>query len=446
MENMKNIKVNREYIEIYPINWQNINQKMVDEIFFSRSFDFIKEISLYVHIPFCPTICPFCKFNVSKYKSSIYQQYLNALKKEISLFKDHPDLQNRVVTAIYFGGGTGSMLAANVVYEILNLMGGIFSISNKAEITVECHPSTVNARKLKDYQKAGVNRISLGIQSFQDQNLRNIGRNHTAQQNEKLLKDALKIGFNCVVMDLMYRLPNQDFENLKFDLNKIKELSPHGISVYSLESEATPLERKTSEIPSEEVDREMFYFIGDFLESIGYYRFMQPDFSKPGKECKYVLNAWKAPQQLMIGFGAGANTHYFGSHVWANVYPVKSYIDALENGYFPGVMGIEVPLEELKAKYMVLGVRHILIEKNSFKAMFGESISDKFSSKIERLKKLGWISEENDYYKVTREGLYYIDNISKVFYSKANKKEGQPWLKGLYNYIPKKFYKVLNPA
>jgi len=89
---MKNIKVNREYIEIYPINWQNINQKMVDEIFFSRSFDFIKEISLYVHIPFCPTICPFCKFNVSKYKSSIYQQYLNALKKEISLFKDHPDL------------------------------------------------------------------------------------------------------------------------------------------------------------------------------------------------------------------------------------------------------------------------------------------------------------------------------------------------------------------
>ncbi len=283
--------------------------------------------------------------------------------------------------------------------------------------------------------------MSLGIQSFQDQNLRNIGRNHSAEQNEKLLKDALKIGFNCVAMDLMYRLPNQDFENLKFDLNKIKKLSPDGVSVYSLEPEATPLERKTSEMPSEEIDREMFYFIGDFLESIGYHRFTQPDFSKPGKECKYVLNAWKAPQQLMIGFGAGANTHYFGNHVWANVYPIKSYIEALENGYFPGVMGIEVPLKELKAKYMVLGIRHLSVEKASFERMFKEKINDIYSAKIKELKKLGWIVEENDCYKITREGFYYIDNISKTFYTKANKGEGQPWLKGLYNYIPKKFYK-----
>jgi len=445
MKNMKNIKVDREYTEIYPVNWQNVNQKMVDKIFSSRSFDSIKEISLYIHIPFCPTICPFCKFNVSKYESSIYQKYLNALKEEISLFKNHPDLQNRVVTAIYFGGGTGSMLAADDIYEILNLTSNIFPISKKVEITVECHPGTVNFRKLKDYQKAGVNRISLGIQSFQDQNLRNIGRTHTAQQNEKLLKEALKIGFNCVAMDLMYRFPNQDFENLKFDLNKIKKLSPDGISVYSLEPEATPLERKTSEMPSEEVDRKMFYFVGDFLESIGYCRFMQPDFSKPGKECKYVLNAWKAPQQLMIGFGAGANTHYFGNHVWANVYPVKSYVEAVEKGYFPGVMGIGVPLEELETKYMVLGARHLSIEKRGFEAMFKKSISDKFNSEINRLKKLKWIKEENSYYKITREGLYYIDNISKTFYSKANKGEGQPWLKGLYNYIPKRFYKPSSP-
>jgi oxygen-independent coproporphyrinogen-3 oxidase len=438
---MKNIKVDREYIEIYPINWQNVNQKMVDKIFSSHSFDFITEISLYVHIPFCPTICPFCKFNVSKYEPSIYQRYLNALKKEILLFKDHPDLQKRIVTAIYFGGGTGSMLTPADVNAILNLMSKIFKLSNKVEITVECHPSTINAKKLKEYKKVGVNRVSLGIQSFQDQNLKNIGRTHSAKQNEKLLKDALKMGFNCVAMDLMYRLPNQDFENLKFDLNKIKELSPDGVSVYSLEPEATPLERKTSEMPSEEIDREMFYFIGDFLENVGYRRFMQPDFSKPGKECKYVLNAWKAPQQLMIGFGAGANTHYFGNHVWANVYPVKSYIETLENGYFPGVKGIEVPLKELEAKYMVLGVRHLSVEKASFKKMFKENINDMYGSKIKELKELGWIVEENDCYKITKEGLYYIDNISKTFYTKANRGKGQPWLKGLYSYIPKKFYK-----
>ncbi|MDD5638711.1 MAG: radical SAM family heme chaperone HemW [Candidatus Pacebacteria bacterium] len=442
MKNIKDIKIDREYIEIYPVNWQNINQRMVNEIFSNRSFDFIKEISLYVHIPFCSTVCPFCKFNISKYEPSIYRKYLKALKKEISLFRDHPDLRNRVVTAIYFGGGTGSMLVPDEIYKILNLMNKIFPISNKVEITVECHPDTIDFLKLKDYRKVGVNRISLGIQSFQDQNLRNIGRTHSARQNEKLLKYALKIGFNCVAMDLMYRLPGQDFENLKFDLNKIKEFSPDGISVYSLEPENTPLERKTSEMPSEEIDRKMFYFIGDFLENIGYCRFMQPDFSKPDKECKYVLNAWRAPQQLMVGFGAGANTHCFGNYVWANVYPVKSYIESIESGHFPGAMGIKVSLEELKAKYMVLGARHLSIEKKVFKEIFGESISDKFSSKIERLKKLGWISEENNYYKITREGLYYIDNISKMFYDKANKGKEQPWLKGLYNYIPKKFYKI----
>lgn len=442
MKNMKDIKVDREYIEIYPVNWQNINQKMVDKIFSTRSFEFLKEISLYVHIPFCPVVCPFCKFNISKYEPLIYQRYLKALQKEVSLFKNHPDLARRTVSAIYFGGGTGSMLTPDEIYKILKLMRRIFPINEKVEITVECHPSTIDSKKLKDYQKAGINRVSLGIQSFQHQNLKSIGRNHTAKQNERLLKDALKIGFNCVAMDLMYRLPNQDLENLKFDLNKIKEFFPDGISVYSLEPEATPLERKLSEIPSEEVDKKMFYFIGDFLESIGYHRFMQPDFSKSNKECKYVLNAWKAPQQLMIGLGAGANTHYFGGHVWANVYPVKSYINAIEKGYFPGVMGVNVSLEELKAKYMVLGARHLSIEKENFETIFEESISDIFDSKIKKLKKLKWMTEDKKYYKITKEGMYYIDNISKEFYTEVNKGEGQPWLKGLYNYIPKNFYKL----
>jgi len=439
---MKNIKVDREYIEIYPVNWQNITQKMVDQIFSTRSFNFIKEISLYVHIPFCPAICPFCKFNIAGYEPLIYQKYLNALKKEIFLFKNHPDLQNRIVTAIYFGGGTGSMLTVKEVHDILDQMHDVFPISNKIEITVECHPNTVNSKKFRDYKKVGVNRVSLGIQSFQDENLRNIERNHTAQQNVNLLLEALKTGFNCVAIDLMYRLPNQTLKNLKFDLDKIKELSPDGVSTYSLEPEATPLESKAPKIPSDKIDKEMFYFIGDFFESISYRRFMQPDFSKPGKECKYVLNAWMAPQQLMIGLGAGAHSQYFGGHVWANVYPVKNYINSLEQGHFPGVMGVEVSFDELKHKYMVLGARALTIDKKIYKQIFKENISNKFHTEIRKLIKLGWLKEETNNYQITKKGLYYIDNISKTFYSSANKSEGQPWLKGLYNFIPKKFYKI----
>ena len=439
---MKSIKVDREYIEIYPINWQFLSQKTVNEIFSSRSFEGIREISLYVHIPFCPTICPFCKFNIAKYDFLIYKDYIDALKKEILLYKNHIDLKDRKVTAIYFGGGTGSMLNPREAEQILNLMNKVFSVGKEVEVTVECHPSNVNFQKFQDYKKAGINRVSLGIQSFQDQNLKNIGRTHTASFNEKILKTALRIDFNCVAMDLMYRLPNQTLKNLEFDLKKIKEFSPDGVSVYSLEPEATPLEERAREIPSEDIDKKMFYFVGDSLENAGYHRFMQPDFSKPGKECKYVLNSWKAPQQLMLGFGAGANTHYFGGYVWANVYPVKSYLKAVNSGYFPGIMGVNISVNELMAKYMVLGVRGITVGKGKFKDIFGKDIIEKFGGKIKELKQRDWLKDTRDKIEVTKKGLYYIDNISKFFYTAKNKNQGQPWLKGLYNLVPQKLYKV----
>jgi len=438
---IKSIKVDREYIEIYPVNWEIISQNTVNNIFSTRSLDEIRNISLYVHIPFCPTICPFCKFNIAKYDFLIYKDYIEALKKEILLYKNHIDLEDRKVTAIYFGGGTGSMLAPKEAKQILNLINKVFSVSKEVEVTIECHPSTVNFQKLQDYKKAGINRVSLGIQSFQDQNLKSIGRTHTASFNEKILKTALKTGFNCVVMDLMYRLPNQTLKNLEFDLKKIKEFSPDGISTYSLEPEATTLEKRAQEIPSEDIDKKMFYFVGDFLEGAGYRRFMQPDFSKPGKECKYVLNSWKSPQQLMLGLGAGAHTHYFGGHVWANIYPVKSYLKAINDGYFPGIMGINVSVNELMAKYMVLGVRGIVVDKRKFQDVFRKDIIEKFGKKIKELEQLGWLKNVKDKIEVTREGLYYIDNISKTFYTTKNKNQGQPWLKNLYNLIPQNFYK-----
>jgi len=218
------------------------------------------------------------------------------------------------------------------------------------------------------------------------------------------------------------------------------EASPDGVSTYSLEVEATPLERKLSEMPSDKKDKEMFYLIGDFLEAHGYRRFAQPDFAKPGKECKYVLNAWKAPQQLLLCFGAGAHTHYFEGHVWANIYSVEKYIEVVNEGYFPGVLGAYVPKEELIHKYMVLGVRCLEIDKNIFKKMFGISIDEYFVSQIKDLINVGWLMEKSDRYVITKEGLWYIDNISKKFYSNSNIGEKQPWGKNLYNFVPYRFY------
>jgi len=439
---MNDFKVDREYVEIYPINWTEINHDFVQKMFRTRSFDKLKEISFYIHIPFCPVICPFCTFNKRLFNKKLYIRYIEALKKEILMFKSHPDFEDRKVTAIYFGGGTGSMLIPEDTQDILFLLYDNFPISSKAEITMECYPTTIDHDKLLKYKEMGVNRISIGTQSFDKENLRNIGRINTYSVNKTVIQEAKEIGFEKITVDLMYRFPNQTIDDLLMkDLEILIEINVDGISSYSLEVEATPLEKKLSEMPSDEIDKKMFYLVGEFLEQHGYRRFAQPDFAKPGKECRYVLNAWKAPQQLLLGFGAGAHTHYFGGYMWANIYPVEKYIEIVSKGYFPGVLGTYVSDDELMHKYIVLGVRCLEVDKNIFEKMFGASIEDYFYLQIKDLVDFGWIEEKSDRYVVTKEGLWYIDNISKKFYSKYNMGEKQPWGKNLYNFVPLNFYK-----
>ena len=436
------IKVDREYVEAYPLNWEVANQELINKIFNSRSHPEIDEISVYIHNPFCPKICPFCNFNVVEYDSRLYKGYLKALNAELQMYRDHPDIADRKVTAIYFGGGTGSMLRPSDVEILLKGVSDIFAIDSAAEITVECHPNTVGERKFKEYQSVGVNRVTLGIQSFDDANLTAIGRDHTADKNRRILAEALNIGFRNVGMDLMYRLPDQDIKNLVRDLETIAEFSPDTVSAYSLESDETALSGEKSRIPPDDVDREMFYLIGDYLKASGYARYMQPDFALPGKECRYVMNAWQAPQKLLLGLGAGANTHYFGGHSWTNVYPVTEYIKALNSGCSSIVSGKGVDVEELKAKYMVLGVRGINIGKPEFQRLFGEELVHNFRLQIASLMARGWLQDKGDTIEVTRQGLPYINNISKVFYTARNVGKPQPWYNDIHTFIPKKFYKI----
>lgn len=436
------IEVDREYVEAYPLNWEVANQELINAISTSRSHPGLDEISVYIHNPFCQKVCPFCNFNVIEYDGRLYKGYLNALNAELQMYRDHPDITGRKVTAIYFGGGTGSMLRPGDVDMLLKGVSDIFAIDPAAEITVECHPNTVGERRFKEYQSVGVNRVTLGIQSFDDVNLTAIGRDHTADQNRRILTQAKNTGFKNVGMDLMYRLPHQDIGNLARDLETIAEYAPDTVSAYSLESDETALSGEKSKIPSDAVDREMFYLVGDYLKASGYARYMQPDFALPGKECRYVVNAWQAPQKLLLGLGAGANTHYFGGHSWTNVYPVTEYIKALNSGCSPIVSGSRVDHEELKAKYMVLGVRGINIDKSNFERLFGEAIVHKFGLQIAGLISKGWLQDKGDIYEVTRQGLPYINNISKVFYTAQNNGRPQPWYNDIHTFIPKKFYKI----
>ena len=239
----------------------------------------------------------------------------------------------------------------------------------------------------------------------------------------------------------MYRLPDQNIENLMQELKIITDFSPDTVSAYSLEADET-IFNGGSKIPSDALDREMFYLVGDYLKTFGYNRYMQPDFALSGKECQYVVNAWKAPQKLLLGLGAGANTHYFGGHSWTNVYPVIEYIKALNSECSPIVSGNNVDVEELKAKYMVLGVRGINIDKSEFQKLFGEEIVHKFGLEITKLISKGWLQDAGNAFEVTRQGLPYINNISKEFYTAKNIGKPQPWYNDIHTFVPEKYYKI----
>ncbi len=426
---MKLPAVDREYVEIYPLNWKWLSESSAKSIFRAVSFMGLPEVSVYIHIPFCPKICPFCTFYKRMFDKDLYHMYIEAVKKEIAMFAEHPDFSGRRVTALYFGGGTGSMLFPEDLGEIMEKLYESFPLDEEAEITMECYPTTLDRGKLLEYRDIGVNRISIGVQSFSRRNLQSIGREDTYYVNRKVVALAKEIGFEKVTIDLMYRFPQQTIDDLLEDLEALVALQPDGVSTYSLEISDTPLEKVG--IPSDDIDREMFYLIGEFLERQGYRRFAQPDFARPGKESRYVLNAWRAPQQLLLGLGPGAHTHYFGGHIWANVYSVEKYIKAMNSGIFAGIVGSSVSVKELMHKYMVLGVRCVEIEKASFKRLFGVDVERYFAAQLRALTELGWLRETREKFIVTKQGLWYIDNISKMFYSELNARERQPWGKNL---------------
>lgn len=436
---MTKVAIEREFVETYPVNWGPLKQDNIDRIFSEKSFERLREVSLYIHMPFCPSVCEFCYFGKMPFNKSLYNKYVEALKKEILMFKDHPDFHKREVTAIYVGGGTGSILTPDHLSELLALLRDTFPLSSNTEITIESHPLTLNHNKLSRYKEQGVNRICLGIQSFDKNNLERINRESHYHINEEIIQISKQIGFEKISIDLIYRFPGQTIMNLTRDLERTVEISPDQISVYSLEVRGTLLESCLDEMPSDELDKKMYYLIKGFCEEHGYIHYEQCDFAKPCKYSRYSTNVWKTPQQMTLGFGAAAYSDYFGNHSWTNLYPVEKYINIVNKGLFPGILGIEMTGEELMAKYMVLGCRCMNIDKRTFESLFNVKIDDYFAAELEELLDNNWIRDKGDEYVITEIGVYYINNIAKKFYTESNIGEKQPKHKNIHNYIPDNF-------
>lgn len=288
-----------------------------------------KELGIYIHIPFCKRKCYYCDFISFSNQNENIEKYINAMKKEI----DSYNLELYNITTIYIGGGTPSVIPSNYITEILNDIKEKLK-NNKTkweeiEITIEVNPGTVNKSKLEDYKKAGVNRLSIGLQTTNNELLKQIGRIHTYEEFLNTYQIAQKIGFKNCNVDLMLGLPNQKIEDLKDSLQNVINLNPNHISVYSLiVEEGTEMEKMIEagkvKLPDEETERQMYWYVKNTLELNGYEHYEISNFSKPGKYSKHNVNCWEQKEYIGIGLAASS---YLNKERYSNVSDMSEYLD-----------------------------------------------------------------------------------------------------------------------
>lgn len=275
---------------------------------------------LYIHIPFCARKCPYCDFNSYEGKLDIAESYADRLLKEASGFKGEK------IDTIYIGGGTPSLIPAELLSRILTGVFETFYIAEKPEITIEINPGTVDAAKLKAYKKAGINRVSIGVQSFDDEMLKILGRVHNSYQAQTVIKSAFDVGFNNVSADLMFSYKGQTEKVWASDLEKIKELGITHVSCYGLKvEEGTPFHKSGMTNLDEETDRKLQAHAVDFLKSCGFERYEISNFAKRGFESRHNIHYWHCDEY--IGLGAGAHSYFKGER-YNNILSPEKYISS----------------------------------------------------------------------------------------------------------------------
>lgn len=374
----------------------------------------MKEIGIYIHIPFCIKKCEYCDFVSYCNKEKYVPQYINALKKEI---KNNINKEYKITT-IYIGGGTPSSIEENYIADIietikLNMNDENLKEFKNVEITIEVNPGTVTEKKLETYKKIGINRLSIGLQETHDELLKSIGRIHTYEEFLKTYNLARKIGLNNINVDLMIALPNQTIQDIKENLEKITELNPEHISVYSLIlEEGTPFYNKYNEskikLPDEELERNMYWYVKNTLENNGYIHYEISNFSKKGFESKHNMNCWN--QEEYFGFGVAAHS-YNNKTRYSNTNSIEEYIKGSNK-----IIHEKQTLEDMQKEYMLLGLRKIEgINIQKFKNKFAQNPIFIFKEQLSKLVDEELIVIDGNEINLTNKGLDLANIVWEEF-------------------------------
>ncbi|MDN5331001.1 MAG: hypothetical protein PWP45_226 [Tepidanaerobacteraceae bacterium] len=360
-------------------------------------------IALYIHVPFCIKKCAYCDFN-SYTELEYVPLYLDSLKREISFYSNI----ERTISSIYIGGGTPTVLNEKELPSLVDAVRGAFNISPGLEFTVEANPETITREKLKVLREAGVNRLSLGLQSFDDKLLKAIGRIHTAEGFLKKFFMAREAGFDNINVDLIFGLPQQKVEDFCDSLKKLLDLSPEHVSCYSLSVEEGTKFYELKEkgllfLPSEDEERMMYHSARRILEEGGYSHYEISNFAKPGRECRHNLVYWTYGEYL--GLGAGAHSFIDGVRFY-NVYDFKDYIEKVKEKGSAVENREKLSGEDQQAEFIILGLRLVKgVDKTLFYRKFGKELDSVYGDAIKRLKEKELIVDDGKYVKLTEKGL-----------------------------------------
>jgi oxygen-independent coproporphyrinogen-3 oxidase len=372
--------------------------------------------SVYIHIPFCLTKCGYCGFN-SRPPASDNEAgaYCQILIKEIENCKPG----NSELKTVYFGGGTPSLLSAIQLADILKAIKKKFgSFGDDCEVTIEANPGTVDIYKLSDLRQAGFNRLSLGVQSFDPDLLKLMGRRHTAEQALAAFRDARQAGFRNISLDLIFALPGQSLENWEADLARALELGPEHISLYSLtyepDTEFTRQKEQGRLTPaSEELEEEMYLAAIEAMGSAGYAHYEVSNFARKGFRSRHNLNYWMGGDYL--GFGAGAHSHLEGKR-WSNFKDSDKYLAALAKGNSPAEMEEELTREQRIFETIFLGLRMTEgIAVGEFEKKWGMAPTKYMPKVWRKLEENYYLEKEGGRVRLNIEGLLLSDTILADF-------------------------------
>ncbi len=377
----------------------------------------MERFGIYIHIPFCVKKCSYCDFVSFCSDEKTWEQYTNAVVCEI----ENKKIENpKKVTTIYIGGGTPSLIPENYIVKIINTVKSRFKIEESAEITIEVNPGTVTEKKLVAYKNVGINRISIGLQSAEDRILKLIGRIHNYQTFLSTYNLTRNIGFENINVDLMLAIPTQTKGELLNTLNKVIELKPNHISLYSLIVEENTEIKKALEVGKleyvdEKVEREMYWKTKRILEKNGYFHYEISNFAKRGFESKHNMDCWN--QEEYIGFGIAAHS-YINNKRFSNISNLEEYIKNInEENFEKNIELHESQTKQDKMKeYMIIGLRKIDgISISEFERRFRISPLFYFRFEIDKLVKENLLEVDLDYIKLTKKGLDFANIVFEEF-------------------------------